>query len=450
MVLMPLAEAHDPETIDEQARSAYQGGASDYPIVVDLDHTLVLTDTLYEHLTVGVFSDPRGLIRAFMGSFGGRAALKSALAREIAFPVTNLPLREDLVAWLRAEASRGREIHLCSAANKTIVEAIGQRLGLFHTVVGSDIVNLKGASKAEHLALLFPNGFVYAGDSRADLAVWSKAHGIILANASPGVSREARRLGKPIEAEFNSQPLTFRQAFKALRVHHWSKNALIFVPLILSHSWNDMAAVAKVLLGLVCLLIVTSASYLLNDIADLDADRQHWSKKNRALASGRLSIRNGFAGACVGLILGLVGAFALSSTFGLALISYLALTLAYSLGLKCVPLLDTLIIGVLFTTRLVMGIVLLSQPLAEWLLTFSVFFSSPLPSRSVIRRSSGRVRTSATALDGAATRSRTNPSRWCSVCRVPWPRSSSWSCSSCRRPSGGMPIITRNFSGQFR
>lgn len=345
-----------------------------YPLVVDLDHTLILTDSLYEHVAVGLFSRPGALGRAALGLTGGRAAFKAALSDGIAFSADHLPLREELVDWLRTETERGREVHLCSAANRAIVEAIEARVGLFDSAVGSEAVNLKGRAKADYLEKTFPDGFVYAGDSAADLAVWAKARGIVLAGAAPGTAAAARRLGKPIEAEFASEPLTARHLLKALRVHHWSKNALVFVPLLLSHMWTSPGAILSVLLGLCCLLLVTSATYLINDIADLEADRRHWSKKTRALASGVLPIRSGFAIAGGALAVGLVGACLLSWSFAAALCSYLVLTLAYSFGLKSVPLLDTLIIGVLFTTRLVMGIALLHQPFAQWLLTFSVFF----------------------------------------------------------------------------
>ncbi|MCW6508565.1 UbiA family prenyltransferase [Lichenifustis flavocetrariae] len=362
------------ESNEKVSQSVLSPDSRIYPLIVDLDHTLILTDSLYEHLAVGLFTNPSGLARAVPLLQQGRAAFKAGLSSRIAFSAEHLPLREDLVQWLRDEATKGREIHLCSAANRTIVEAIERRLGLFHSAVGSDVINLKGAAKADYLDRTFPDGFVYAGDSAADLAVWAKARGIVLAGVAPGVASEARRLGKPIEAEFRSKPLGIRPLLKALRVHHWSKNALIFVPLILSHGWTDPSAILHVLLGLCCLLMVTSATYLMNDIADLEADRRHWSKKHRALASGLMSIRAGFTMAGCALVLAFIGALLLSHAFALALASYLALTLAYSFGLKRIPLLDTLVIGILFTTRLVMGIALLGQPLAEWLLTFSVFF----------------------------------------------------------------------------
>lgn len=372
-----------------------------YPIVVDLDKTLILTDTLHEQVVAALFTQPATLIRAAPSMLRGRAALKAALASKVDLASTVLPLREDLVKWLREQAAAGREIHLCSAANQAVVDNISRRIGIFASAIGSDTANLKGRVKAEHLARTFPDGFVYVGDSRADLAVWKLAAAIVLAGVSTGVAKAARDLGKPIEAEFSNHPLTLKDSLKALRVHHWSKNALIFVPLILAHAWGDFTVLRDTVLGLFCLLIVTSSTYLLNDLADLSADRQHWSKRNRALASGRLPIATGLAMACIGLVVAFVGSLLLTPYFTLALASYLVLTLAYSFGLKRVPILDTLVIGILFTTRLIMGITLLRLPASAWLLTFSVFFFFSL---AVAKRHTEIIRAASTGSHSLASR----------------------------------------------
>ncbi|MGO4441177.1 UbiA family prenyltransferase [Rhizobium sp. RAF56] len=344
------------------------------PIVVDLDDTLIVTDTLFEQIAMGLFTHPISVLRAFFSLPKGRAAMKEHLAREIDLTHTTLPIREDLVQWLHQQADRGREIHLCSAAAQPVVEMVAGRLGIFASAIGSAEANLKGRAKATYLKQRFPEGFTYAGDSAADLAVWKAASGIVLAGVSPSVGAAARNLDKPIEAEFKNKQLSTKDLLKALRVHHWSKNVLVFLPLIFGHAWDDVSLIIRTLLAFICLLMVTSATYLLNDLADLNADRLHWSKRNRALASGRMAIPIGFALAGALLFVAFAAAIALAPAFAGALASYLVVTGSYSLGLKRVPLLDTLIIGVLFTIRIIMGVVLFSQPSPAWLLTFSVFF----------------------------------------------------------------------------
>jgi 4-hydroxybenzoate polyprenyltransferase/phosphoserine phosphatase len=344
------------------------------PIIVDLDKTLILTDSLYEQIAAVCVSEPVGLLKALPHLVEGRAALKAALAQQVDPDAVTWPLCDDLVLWLRNEADKGREIHLCSGANQVIADSVARHLGFFTTATGSDRINLKGQAKADYLATRFPEGFVYVGDSRADLPVWRAAQGIILANTSAAVERAARDLGRPVIAQFQRPLFTIIDCLAALRVHHWTKNALIFVPFILGHAWAKPHALATVVMGLFCLLMITSATYLINDISDLSADRRHWSKRNRALASGRLSIPAGFSLAALLLMGGFGGALALSPSFALILAGYVVLTFAYSMGLKRVPLLDTFIIGTLFTSRLVMGIALLNLDYSEWLLTFSMFF----------------------------------------------------------------------------
>ena len=344
------------------------------PIIVDLDGTLLLTDTLVEMGVVALFRKPVALVRAVIALPQGRHAMKAALAQDVDLSKIALPFREDLVEWLRQKAGEGHDLHLVSAADQTVVDEIAGRLGLFTSAVGSDGTNLKGDRKAAYLCAQYPDGFIYVGDNDVDLAVWSRSSGIVLAGTSTGVAVRAAALGKPVIHRFENAPLELKDAVKAVRVHHWSKNVLMFVPLILAHQWYNAPLIRATFLGFLCLLAVTSGTYLLNDIADLNADRSHWSKKTRALASGRLPIAAGLAMAVALVAGGLRGALVISPHLFLAILAYCVITLAYSLGLKRIPLLDTLIIGILFASRLVMGAVLIEHTKPAWLLSFAVFF----------------------------------------------------------------------------
>ena len=344
------------------------------PVVVDLDLTLILTNSLHEMAAAAIFRKPAALLRSLLKLPTGRQHMKAALANEIRAEGLVFPYREDLLAWLREKAAEGHKIHLCSAAHQSVAEDVARRLGIFASAVGSDVVNLKGLEKSLYLQKKFPDGFIYVGDSSSDIHVWQNSAGIVLAGAPNSVADRARGLGKPILKEFRNSRFDFGTLIKALRVHHWSKNVLIFIPLVLSHQWNTPGLIGEFFLAFLCLLGVTSGTYLLNDVADLSADRQHWSKKDRPLASGRLRIDAGLALAFLLLIASLVGAVLLDPVFALVLMAYLVITGAYSAGLKRIPLLDLLLIGVLFTTRIVMGTVLVADTHPAWLLVFSVFF----------------------------------------------------------------------------
>lgn len=353
------------------------------PLVVDLDGTLLLGDVLHEQIMLGLFTNPLALLRCLWTLRHGRLAFKSALAAAFPMAVSALPVRAELVDWLRQNRAFGRELHLCTASRQEIAEQFAAELGIFSSASGSQQINLKGEAKAEFLVRNFPDGFVYAGDSRADLAVWRRAAGVVLAGASKSVEHAARALGKPVEANFPQERYGVRDWFSALRLHHWSKNALVFLPLILAHQWHDIHAALRTLLGFLALVLLISCTYLINDLADLGADRAHWSKCHRAIAAGRISILGAFSFAMAGIALAMAGSFMISPAAAIAFAAYLVTTLAYSFGLKQIPLLDTFIIAFLFTLRLVIGTALAGVYYSEWLLAFSMtfFFSLAMAKR---------------------------------------------------------------------
>jgi 4-hydroxybenzoate polyprenyltransferase len=161
--------------------------------------------------------------------------------------------------------------------------------------------------------------------------------------------------------------------WRSLRLYQWPKNALIFVPLVLGGKSGDSAAWRVALLGFVALGLVASATYLINDLCDLDDDRQHWSKRNRPLARGDLSIRAGLLMAAVAAVAGGTLAAYLGPRAIAGIAVYVAVTLSYSFALKRLPILDVLILAALFTLRLGLGIALTDVRLSPWLLAFSMF-----------------------------------------------------------------------------
>ena len=161
--------------------------------------------------------------------------------------------------------------------------------------------------------------------------------------------------------------------WRSLRLYQWPKNALVFVPLVLGGKSADAHAWHIALVGFVALGLAASATYLINDLCDLEDDRKHWSKRNRPLAHGDLSIRAALLMAAVagGASAALAVALGPRAMVGIAV--YMAITLSYSLALKRLPILDVLVLAALFTLRLGLGIALTDVRLSPWLLTFSMF-----------------------------------------------------------------------------
>ncbi len=270
---------------------------------------------------------------------------------------------------------------LATAADAALARAVADHLGLFDDVLASDgQTNLKGAAKAAALRARFPGGFVYCGDARPDLDVWRAAEGAVPVNAP---RRVRTRIAAPVLAEFPPERPTAALWLRALRAHQWSKNLLALAPLFLSHQHGDVAAWIPVLLGILALGLVASGTYLLNDLLDLAADRAHWTKRLRPLASGRLPLRHALAAAPALVLAGLAVALALGPAALACVLGYLALTLAYSLRLKGIVLLDVAAIAALFVLRLAFGVVLAEADFSPWLMGFAamLFLSLALAKR---------------------------------------------------------------------
>lgn len=160
-----------------------------------------------------------------------------------------------------------------------------------------------------------------------------------------------------------------------MRPHQWVKNALAVLPAFLAHRLSELTILELSAWAFVALSLCASGTYVVNDLLDRQHDRQHPTKRHRPFASGALSTGTGIA-----LAIGLIGgAFALAAitlptAFLIALGAYTVTTLAYSLRLKTVALLDVLVLAGLYALRVVAGGAATGIPLSEWLLAFSLFF----------------------------------------------------------------------------
>ena len=344
----------------------------DQPLVLDLDHTLLRSDMLVECFVAALRRNPFVLFLALLWLLRGKAVLKARLAPFAPDDLEAIPAHEWLVQLAQAQAKLGRTVVLATAADELLARRIARRFAFISEVIASNGVrNLRGQAKACLLGERFPQGFIYAGDSHADLTVWQKANGAIGVNLLPRTARALAGLGKPMLL-VKDRPHTLKVLIKAARVKQWAKNALIFAPLFLAGMMLDAAAWRDALLAFFALGFVASATYLLNDLFDLGDDRRHWTKRHRPLAAGTLPIGEGLM---LVPVLGVAG-FALALAAGWAVVATVALytlvTLAYSFHLKRVPILDVAVLAALFTLRLFLGVVAIGAVLSPWLFVFSM------------------------------------------------------------------------------
>ena len=317
-----------------------------FPLVVDLDGTLTTSDTLMESVIRVVKRKPANLLRLPFWLAGGRAAFKAEVAEHADFRAETIPYRKSLIDYLTRERESGRKIVLATAAHCSIAERVSTHLGLFDRVIAtSGDTNLEGEAKLACIREQIGDDFVYAGDSKVDLPIWAGARGAILAGVSCDVAADVRS-HVPIEHEFTNVRATFSTWCKALRVHQWLKNLLLFVPLLTAFAFLDVDKVSVLALAFLSMSLGASATYIGNDLWDLDSDRRHPRKCNRPFASAVLSISQGIACAAVLLTLAFALALAVSAEFTGMFVLYLFLTTAYSWRLKSIVLLDVVVIAV--------------------------------------------------------------------------------------------------------
>lgn len=344
-----------------------------------MDGTLVLSDTLHESLLVLLRRQPLWLFVLPLWLLRGKAAFKRAVAARVQVDPATLPLNVPFLAWLRERHARpGRgEIVLCTAADAAVAQAVAGHLGLFDAVIASDGGrNLAGPAKAQALVQRYgERGFDYAGNSAADLAVWQQARGAVVVNAPARLLRAARAqaqaAGAPVQVIAGARP-TLWTWLRALRLHQWVKNLLVFVPLLGAHLWFDTDALGHALLAFLAFGLCASSVYLLNDLMDLAADRAHPRKRQRPFAAGQLPLAGGLL-APVLLIAAFALALQLPDRFIWVLAGYWLLTLAYTFRLKQVPVLDVVVLAALYTSRIIAGAVAVPVAASFWLLALSMF-----------------------------------------------------------------------------
>ena len=366
------------------------------PLAVDLDGTLIRSDLFIEGIVRLAFAKPWLLPSFLLWLSRGRAYAKQRIFEVLDLDPTTLPYDERVVAWLAAERRKGRTIALASACDRVAVEKVAEHVALFDAVYASDgQTNLKSANKARKLAEAFPGGFVYAGNENADLEVWSAARRAVVVNASTDLRERAER-DFDIERQFERRGSMLRAFIEAARPQQWSKNFLVFLPMLVGQGWMLPNAWLAAFIAFWALSFTASAIYLINDASDIDADRNHPRKNKRPFASGSLPLHVGLGGSAALLALGL--SLAVAADVLVLMLIYVALTSLYSFWVKRLVLVDVFLLSSLYTIRIVLGGAATGYIASGWMLAFSCFFFFSLAlvkrvaeTRDLTKRGGGEV-----------------------------------------------------------
>ncbi len=357
------------------------------PLCVDLDGTLIRSDLLWESFLCLAREKPfRALLTIFRLS-AGRAALKRALATSVQLDPATLPYREEVLKYVKEARAQGRKTLLVTASDAVFAEKVAAHCGCFDEVLASDgKENLKGRLKAQKLIARFgEKSFEYVADASPDLHVWKHA-----ASASVVTDSDAfvRQVGAVTHVEKvipraavtqGSRSLLKRSVFlRAARVHQWVKNLLLFVPVVMAHELLDRQALTLAVLAFFAFSLCASGVYVVNDLFDLESDRQHIRKRHRPIASGELSIPKAAFFALLLFLGGFAFAAPLPLKFCAALAFYVCVTMAYSLVLKTLVMVDIITLACLYTLRIHAGGYASSVLVSPWLLIFSIFWFTSL------------------------------------------------------------------------
>jgi len=346
-------------------------------LFVDLDKTLIKSDFLLEsfvrYFSKNIFA-PILCLGVLM--MKGRVGLKEFLSNKSDISIENLPYNKQVLdviyQWKKNHPKE--KIILISATHQDVIEQIACHLKCFDAWYGTENENLKSKIKLKKIKDLTEGGkFTYIGDSFADLIIWENAKKCYLVNPTKSLLKAVTKINDSIEIISSKKSNLFFEIIKAVRVHQWVKNLLIFVPVILAlKPFVDLIGV--LVSGFFAFSFIASAFYILNDLFDIENDRVHHSKKHRAFASGSLSINQGFFVFIFLIVAAILISFSLPQAFQLLLLLYAAVTFTYSKYLKKLVILDILTLSSLYLLRVITGGALVEITISNWLLTFSVFF----------------------------------------------------------------------------
>ncbi len=345
------------------------------PLCVDLDGTIIYSDTLIESLFTLIKQKPYFIFILPFWILKGKTIFKNKVKKYIIPNPASLPYRNDVVDFLKSEKAKGRKIVLATATVQEIADSIQNHLQIFDEVLGSsESVNLRSSNKRAKLVELYgEKGFDYIGDSSADFEVWKSTRNALVVNNSNIFVEKVKKIAN-VDKVFKENNSFIKLLFKQIRVYQWVKNILIFLPLLMAHKISDLNSLITVLFAFITFSLGASFVYVLNDLLDLESDRQHPRKRNRPLASGKFSLKTAVITAPLLLILSLtITILFLNVEFLIVQIVYLIITCLYSFYLKRLHLLDIMTLAMLYTLRIIAGGMAVKVPLSPWLLAFSVF-----------------------------------------------------------------------------
>lgn len=344
------------------------------PLVVDLDGTLIKTDILMEQVISFVRLNPFHLFLVLFWFLQGFAKLKYEVFKRTTLNVDTLPFNSNVIKLIKDAKATGKKVVLATASFSDNAQQVAKSINLFDDILATTVdFNLRGSNKAKVLIEKFgKNNFDYVGDSYVDIEVWKHSRIAYLVQPSPGLIQKVQKIAQ-VEVVSTQIENKVKLVIKAIRAKQWLKNLLLFVPALLAHQ-TTLNIYLALIVAFFAFSFLCSAVYLLNDLNDLDSDRNHPIKKNRPLASGDLHLDSGlylsFGFLFVAIILNIILSDLL---FSILSFIYLITNYYYSKSLKKLPIIDIVVLSAFYILRIYAGGSVSDTIISEWLIMFSIF-----------------------------------------------------------------------------
>lgn len=344
------------------------------PLCVDLDGTLLRGNSLYECAWEFLRREPWLFWQLPIWLLRGQAVLWKELTARVELSGAHYAFDPEVRDFLDQQRTE-RDLILVTGAHQTVAESVAGHFGYFSAVYGTKSEHLTGQNKAAFLSGQFGvRGFDYLGDSAADLPVWEVCRTVYLARPDSRLVSRLTASGTPPAIVGAASPPSLRSAVRLLRPQQWAKNILIFVPIVLGHAFGDLQLWWKTLLAFGSFCGASSAMYILNDLLDIPADRQHHRKHKRPIASGAISIPMALLLFGGSLGFSLLLSIPVGLPFAGITAMYIVLVCLYSVHFKTRLTIDIVLLSAFYTLRIFAGSAATGIPISFWTLLSSLFF----------------------------------------------------------------------------
>jgi len=348
--------------------------AVDVPLCVSCERALLRTNICYEALFNLI---KRNILYAFVlpiWLLRGKSALIRPVSEAVRINWRTVPFCEPALERMRAAHAGHRRVFLMTSMPKTWAQELAAELGLAEVIfMGENSCDASVENMRARLTDLFgAQGFDYIGNGGWDLPVCKLARRVHIVTSNRATMERAKE-NASVESVIPREGAGFFAFVKMIRVHQWVKNCLVWVPLLAAHRLSSLHDIGIGAIAFVAFSFCASSVYILNDLLDLESDRQHVRKRNRPIASGKIAVGQALS---IGLLLFLTSvylAFHISALFVMTLGVYFAMTLAYSLRLKRQVIVDVMLLAALYTIRVIAGAVATVVVPSFWLLALSMF-----------------------------------------------------------------------------